>query len=332
MNYLLRAEDEYPHPPSAEPHFNESVYVNAFDWKSGIGGWTRIGNRVNEGRAEVAVCLYLPDGRIACQFLRPAITNNEHFDAAGLRYVVDTPLAAVTMTYRGELLLVDDPQLFRNPKKLFTESARVDGEFAWRCVGISPVHGGVPKDPADETMYGREFSLGHLYQHLAVSGEISIGGALHEFQGYGWRDHSWGPRHWQNIRFHRLLTGVFDRDHAFVVLKVANTRASVRRYGMVLDAGQYDPVLDFDLLSDWSEQQEPRRHRLRIRTTRQTLEIDGEVTSVAPLRNRRVEAGRELAIQIAEGYTRWRCGSRTGFGMTEFGDRIEDHGLAGYPL
>ena len=67
-SYLLTAHDEYPHVPSAEPHFNESVYMNAFDPTRRWGGWMRLGNRVNEGYAELAVCLYLPDGRIACNF------------------------------------------------------------------------------------------------------------------------------------------------------------------------------------------------------------------------------------------------------------------------
>src|SRR6185437_13421575 len=62
MGYRLDAQDEYPHPPSAEPHFNESVYCNGFDRRTGAGGWMRLGNRVNEGYAELSVCLYLPDG------------------------------------------------------------------------------------------------------------------------------------------------------------------------------------------------------------------------------------------------------------------------------
>ena len=86
MGYHLVAQDEYPHEPTGEPHFNESVYCNGFDHRSGVGGWMRLGNRINEGYAELSVCIYLPDGRVACQFLRPNITTNARFDAGGLSY------------------------------------------------------------------------------------------------------------------------------------------------------------------------------------------------------------------------------------------------------
>ena len=72
-NFLMRPEDELMHQPDASSNFNESVYTNGFNTASPVGGWMRLGNRVNEGYAELSVCLYLPDGRIACQFQRPAI-------------------------------------------------------------------------------------------------------------------------------------------------------------------------------------------------------------------------------------------------------------------
>ena len=87
-NYRFSEQDEYPHAPTADHNFNESVYTNAFDARHRLGGWMRIGNRVNEGYAEMAVCLYLPDGRIACQFQRPTIAANNTFAAGALSYEV----------------------------------------------------------------------------------------------------------------------------------------------------------------------------------------------------------------------------------------------------
>src|SRR5271167_4647074 len=88
--FRLDPEDDFPHLTDSTTIFNESVYVNGFDPASGLGGWMRLGNRVNEGFAELSVCFYLPDGRIACQFQRPNITSNERFDAGGLSYAVVT--------------------------------------------------------------------------------------------------------------------------------------------------------------------------------------------------------------------------------------------------
>jgi len=69
-HYIMRPEDEFLHQPDTASNFNESVYCNAFNMTSPVGGWMRLGNRVNEGHAELSVCLYLPDGRIAVAFER----------------------------------------------------------------------------------------------------------------------------------------------------------------------------------------------------------------------------------------------------------------------
>ena len=36
-NYIMRAEDEFPHQPDADSNFNESVYTNAFNMASPPG-------------------------------------------------------------------------------------------------------------------------------------------------------------------------------------------------------------------------------------------------------------------------------------------------------
>ncbi len=77
--------DEYNHEPDPVANYNESMYLNAFDHEGGFGGWFRLGNRVNEGYAEMSCCVHLPDGRIAFMFDRPAITTHEAIDAGGGR-------------------------------------------------------------------------------------------------------------------------------------------------------------------------------------------------------------------------------------------------------
>ena len=61
---VLEPEDEYTHEPDVASNYNESMYLNGFDLDQGLGAWFRLGNRVNEGYAEMSVCLYLPDGRV----------------------------------------------------------------------------------------------------------------------------------------------------------------------------------------------------------------------------------------------------------------------------
>ena len=79
----LEPQDEYTHVPDAASNYNESMYFNVFDPKTQVGGWFRIGNRPNEGYAEMSVCLYLPGGRVAFMFGRPKIANNDAMNAGG---------------------------------------------------------------------------------------------------------------------------------------------------------------------------------------------------------------------------------------------------------
>jgi len=86
MRIRLEPEDDYLHPVEAASNFNESRYYNWFDPDAGMGGWVRMGNRPNEGYAEMTVCLYLPDGRIGFIYKRPHIEGHTAHDAGGLAF------------------------------------------------------------------------------------------------------------------------------------------------------------------------------------------------------------------------------------------------------
>ncbi len=331
-DFVMRPEDEMTHQPDTSVNFNESVYTNGFDTASPVGGWMRLGNRVSEGYAELSVCLYLPDGRIACQFQRPAITSNDRFNAGGLSYAVIEPLKKVSMTFDGEMLIVDDPNAFRDPKTLFANGQRVPGRVHWVHEAESPVHGGKPVDDAVQTMYGRDFSLGHFNQHGRVRGEIKVGSETFPIDGRGWRDHSWGPRYWQAIYWYRLFIANFPNGDGLMLLKITNQSGVSRRVGVLLTGGQYEDIVDMDLSTQWSDQKDPRRVEIGVRTANRKAVITGEIITLAPLRNRRKVDGVTLESRIAEGFTRFSWDGREGYGMTEYIERIEGGNLAGYPL
>ena len=330
--YVMSPGDEFMHEPDASVNFNESVYTNGFNADLQVGGWMRLGNRVNEGYAELSVCLYLPGGRIACQFQRPPIADNSRFDAGGLTYGVIEPLKKVMMAYEGELIIVDDPDKLRNPQALFATGPRLPGHVSWVHEAEVEVHGGRPADDSVQTMYGRDFSLGHFNQHGRVRGEIRVGDESWAIDGRGWRDHSWGPRYWQVIYFYRLFIANFPNGDGFMLLKITDKSGKVRREGVLLVDGKYEPVLDMDVITQWTGQQDPRRVELGVMTANRKVRIEAEILTLAPLRNRRQADGETLVSRIAEGYTRFTWGSQTGYGMTEFIERIEDGKYAGYPL
>lgn len=330
--YVMKPEHEFTHVPDELMNFNESVYTNAFDAKNRVGGWMRLGNRVNEGYAELSVCLYLPDGRIACQFQRPKITTNDRFDAGGLSYSVGEPLKRVSMRYEGDLIIVDNPDDLREPQALFAGGPRAAGLVEWSHVALSPIHGGEPADDSVETMYGRDFSRGHFNQHGRAKGFIQVGDERFEIDGRGWRDHSWGPRYWTVIWYYRLFIGNFDDGDGFMLLKITDRNGRSRRQGVLLVDGQYEEVVDMDVTTEWSDKQDPARMRIGVSTANRKAVIDGEVMTLAPLRNRRKDGGETLVSRIAEGFTRFAWEGRTGRGMTEYIERVVDGRPVGYPL
>lgn len=333
-DFRLSPEDEYPHAPGPEANFNESVYVNSFDDSTGVGGWMRLGNRVNEGRAELSVVLYLPDGRIACRFARPRIEDNEAFDAGGLKFEVGEPMRRLEAEYVGELMIVSDPDALREPERLFAEAPRLPGAVRWTLDTISPQHGGEPLRDDVPTMYGRDFSLGHFNQHVRTTGEIWVGNDMFRVAGHGWRDHSWGPRWWTNIHWYRLFLAAFPDGRGLMIHRIADASGRTRRSGVLLLDGVYHEIADFDAITRWTPARDPAEIELVVRCeTGLTATIRAEVLSLAPLRNRREEDGRTLVSRIAEGQTRFVWDGVTGYGMTEYIERVGENGeLAGYPL
>lgn len=333
----LEAKDEFSHEPDDAINFNESVYASAFDMRSRVGAWMRLGNRVNEGYAELSVLVYLPDGRVACQFGRPAISSNDSHQAGGIGYAVSDPFKALEMHYDGELLLLDDPELLRDPKRMFEVAPRVPGSLQFEIRGISPMHGGEAMRPEDEHLmyYGNQFSRGHFNQHTAVRGLIRVGDQEHQLtDAYGWRDHSWGPRYWQAIWAYRLYLANFGEDRALMLLKNTHEDGTSRRLGVLMIDGDYHEVTDLDVQTDWSERRDPRGATLGVRTADGTaVVIEARTLTLAPLRNRRrTEEGELLVSRVAEAFSEFTWDGRTGYGMMEYIERVEDGVSVGYPL
>lgn len=324
-------QDEFPHRPDASANFNESVYMNAFDPRQRLGGWMRLGNRVNEGYAELSVCLYLPDGRIACQFQRPKIDANDKFEGGGLRYAVAEPTQRMSMRYDGEVFVLDDPNLLREPQTMFAKAQRLPASVEWNAHAQSPIHGGEPLSQGTPTMYGRDFSLGHFNQHIAVQGSLKVGDQQWPLNAFGWRDHSWGPRYWQVIYWYRLFLANFGDGRGFMLLKIATPDGHSRRVGVLMVDGRYEDITDMDVFTDWTAAQDPHRVRLNVRTASRAETIEGKVLSLAPLRNRRKADGQVLVSRVAEGFTEFTWDGKTGYGMCEYIERIEDGRPVGFP-
>ena len=136
---VLNTEDEYTHEPDPVPNYNESMYLNGFDLEREVGAWFRIGNRVNEGYAEMTVCIYLPGGRVAFLYGRPEIDNNDEMKAGGLEIKVVTPFEHLEISYDGKVCLLEEPEQMANPREAFKTNPFVECEVRLAVTGVSPM-------------------------------------------------------------------------------------------------------------------------------------------------------------------------------------------------
>ena len=328
----LDPEDEYTHPVEAAENFNESMYFNLFDARGlgpvPVGGWFRLANRPNEGRGEMSCCVYLPDGRIGFMFKRPECTDNDAFDNGGMRFEVITPFERLRLTYEGSLCVLDDTKEMLDPGTAFKNNPIVKSRIELEFEGVSPMFGGEPVN-ADgsriEQKAEESFARGHYEQHMAGKGRITIGDEQFEIDGFGLRDHSWGPRYWQAIHWYRWLPMNFGRDFAMMLSIVTGADGSQRQGGMVLENGAYKLIREVTIASEYDEHDFQRSMVCTARTDEREYRVTGEVRSLIPLRNRRTSPdGEALTTRITEGMTRYECDGQVGWGLSEYLDQIVD--------
>lgn len=340
MGIRLEPADEHMHELGPEPTFNESMYFNVYDPAQGFGGWFRVGNRANEAHAEMSVCLYLPDGRVGFMFQRVPITSNDAFDAAGLRFEVQEPFEHLTVSYRGKVVVLDDPLAMVDPKAAFTENPYLPVTVELAYTRVSDMFGGEPDEPHERP--GEEFAKGHYEQLVAATGSITVGDQEWPILGAGLRDHSWGPRTWQAPHYYRWLTanggheqdavaanegvgvdsGAHRSDWGFMLSRIARPDGPGTRGGFVWDGGQLHLCRDAELSTSWTGDDSYHAGiEFRLRSGDSEWKGTGRVLNLIPLRNRR--DGR--VTRISEGLTEWTLADgRVGYGLSEYLDQIVD--------
>lgn len=333
MAIRLDPADEYMHELGPESNFNESMYINCFDPASKIGGWFRMGNRANEGTAEMTICIYLPDGRVAFIFKRPSIDNNDALDAGGLTWTMVKPFEELRIDYVGKVVVLDEPHQMANPKEAFANNPFSEAEvhLTFTGQGKPSMFGGEP-DVAHEKP-GEEFAKGHYEQLVEATGSIRVGSEEWQINGCGLRDHSWGPRYWQAPWYYRWLTANFGSDLGFMASRVAKKDGPGSRGGFVWDNGQMHLCDDCEVSTEFvGDDQYHQKVTGILRSSRSSKEwrFEGNVVSLIPLRNRRQDTdGNWLMTRISEGMTQWTMTSgehsgAVGYGLSEYLDQIID--------
>ncbi len=329
---ILLEQDDLMHPNTGESNYNESAYYNFFDPHTRTGGFVRLGNRPNEGYAEMTTCFYLPDSTVAFMFQRPEIHDNDAHDAGGLKFQVIEPFKNHRVTYSGKVCTLVDPLEMSDPAKAFKSNpyAKALLEIDYRAT--APGWGGElrgksgdrwvsPKNQGDPEA---QFAKGHLEQLGRATGRLVVGDREYRINGLGLRDHSWGPRYWQAPKYYRWLTMNFDDALGAMATVTVNRDGSEHPGGFVARKGQ--PFVQIRKVDIQTEYAGPQQLHDKIKVTAwmngsdEPALITGKVISMIPLRNRR--AG--MVTRIAEGMTEWRWGDKVGYGLSEYLDHLEE--------
>jgi hypothetical protein len=338
MGMRLEPADEYQHELGPEPNFNESMYINVFDPAHQLGAWFRLGNRANEGLAEMTVCIYLPDGRVAFMFKRPPIDDNERLDAGGLTWTMVRPFEELRLDFKGKLVVLDEPTQMVDPKSAFTSNPYEEAEvhLTFTGHGRDSMIGGEPDEESSAKRReapGEEFARGHYEQLVAGSGTIRVGEEEWKVDGHGLRDHSWGPRYWQAPWYYRWLTANVGDGFGFMLSRIARRDGDGTRGGFVWEDDKVHLCDHAEITTRFSDGEAYHEHVEGVlRSSREGREwtFTGEVMNLIPLRNRRQDPeGNWLTTRISEGMTRWTVTSgqhagEVGYGLSEYLDQIID--------
>ena len=333
---VLLEQDDLMHPNTGESNFNESAYYNFYDRGQRLGGFIRLGNRANEGYAEMTACLYLPDGTVGFMFQRPEIKNNDAHNAGGAKFEVVKPFEHHRVSYHGKLCMLKNPLEMADPAKAFkTIPTR---KLRWKLITSLRLPDGAANcarrtgdqwvSPKPSGNPEAQFAKGHLEQLGHATGKLVLttDGVDREFKidALGLRDHSWGPRYWQAPKYYRWLTMNFDEDLGGMATITVNRDGSERPGGFIARKGKpFLNIVKVDVQTEFVGEQQLHD---KITATCQTADggtpivITGKVLSMIPLRNRR--AG--IVTRIAEGMTEWQWDGKIGYGLSEYLDHFDE--------
>ncbi len=315
----ITAQDDYTHPLGPESNFNESMYFNFFDRARNAGGFVRLGNRANEGYAEMTLTLYMPDGSVLFQYKRPEITDNDAMDAGGMRFEVIDGLKKLRTTYDGSAVYLTEPEQMADPRAAFKNNPfkKVKLDLVHEAAGPAYGSSGANHKVVDPE---KEFAKAHYEQHMRVRGTVQVDGETLQIDGLGLRDHSWGPRYWQAIYSYRWLTINFAPDFGMMVSTIWRDPEHRTQSGVVVRGDKIDPITAVDIETEFDGGglfHKSLVAHLKLGTGEE-MDVTGRVMGFIPLRNRR----EGLTTHVGEGMTEFRCGDAVGYGLSEYLDQV----------
>lgn len=322
--------DELFHPVGDDPAWSESYYFNFVDPETGVGAFTRMGFRPNDGWADALHAVYLPNGRVAFTYGRRTDLTPELVETLG---PVDPAVGNLTLrrgaaferwdiVYSGEASDMRDPTVMlaatRDRPAGWKHDAQLDMNVAFEA--ITAPH------------YAVGGSQGHFEQTGRVSGTIRLGDEHWEVSGYGVRDKSWGPRTWQAPSgsaakaggpavveqgcFLNWFSMNFGADLALGGACGRTADGTFRGKGWIQRDGAAFDLDDVTITTEYDPTNPLLHTAVQLRAVDsggESIVVDGTVLTICPTKIPR----RDGVTFVNEGLARFETGGRVGFGISE---------------
>ena len=272
--------------------------------------------------------------RSGFMFKRPAIDNNDAFDAAGMKWTMVKPFEELKVDFVGKVVLLSEPEQMADPKAAFTNNPFDEAEVHLTFTGQGRAEH-VRRRARRTRTRRRARSSPRVTTNNSSPPPARSRSAPREWDihGFGLRDHSWGPRYWQAPWYYRWLTANVDENFGFMASRVAKKDGPGSRGGFVWENGTIHLCDDVEITTVTrgdDQYHDQIEGVLRSSRSDREWEFSGRSLSLIPLRNRRqAPDGEWLQTRISEAYTEWTVRSgefegRTGYGMSEYLDQIID--------
>ena len=154
---ILDESHDFAHPVEGDQAWSESYYFNFVDRATGVGAFTRMGFRPNDGWADGLHALYLGGDRVVWTYGRRSISGDDQdLKVGGLSLTRGEPFKPWTVAYHGEGEDIADPPVLVTPRKERPEVR----EVLWIKISDSDVpEKGYNPDPAWREVFEKKSGL-----------------------------------------------------------------------------------------------------------------------------------------------------------------------------
>lgn len=257
-------KDEGRQPPLPGGPWNDSTWLQWWDFENHVGGVHRIGHEYNY------------EGGPFCNAWTNLITPEgvyKHINYVPLREEDKLPNGwgggdgVVRQEIVGDehIWIIDSPRDEVSARLVFKD---YHGAFC-----------GFPSTGAT----AEHISAHHIDISGTVTGTITMKGKTFTVNGMGLRDHGWGTRDVNKILSHRYVTGCFGPDLSFCAYSVCNGATdTIEKFGWVVKGDEVHFVKDIDMVT-YAEVDTVSIRGGHIKLTLPDGEVlDIELTAVAP--------------------------------------------------